>query len=170
MTRAHATSGVAPLRWLGLALAAGCAHAGQVAPRAATARPDSAAVGYGMQHRRQLTTSVGSILVARDDPRAHVARIEELLMGQIPGVEVRRIRGGDLSVRVRGGTPGLDREPLWVIDGIPSPPGISPRVLLGAINPGDVARIDVLRGPAAAIYGSRGGNGVILVTLRGARR
>jgi TonB-dependent SusC/RagA subfamily outer membrane receptor len=95
------------------------------------------------------------------------SRLEDLLEGRIAGVEVQRLPDGDLSVRVRG-TASLvnDGEPLWVVDGVPMPYGSLPRQMLRDINPGDVARIDVLKGSAAAIYGTRGANGVILVTLR----
>jgi TonB-dependent SusC/RagA subfamily outer membrane receptor len=86
------------------------------------------------------------------------------------GLEVQRLRGGDFSVRIRGGSSGLGGEPLWVVDGTPMPQGVSPSALLAGIDPGAVARIDVLKGASATVYGMRGINGVILVTLRGARR
>jgi TonB-dependent SusC/RagA subfamily outer membrane receptor len=104
--------------------------------------------------------------VERDAARPRVTRVEQLLDGRVAGLEVHPRPNGEFSVRIRGAL----GEPLWVIDGIPAPPGIAPPALLAGITPADVARIDVLKGSSAAVYGMRGVNGVILVTLRGARR
>lgn len=127
--------------------------------------PDLVQIGYGTQHRRQLTTAVGS--VQGDEMTPHATRVEELMMGRIAGVDVRRLPNGDYSVRVRGAT-GLitDGEPLYVIDGIPITP-LYPGSALVDIAPQDVQRIDVLKDAASAsIYGSRAMNGVILITTR----
>lgn len=160
--------------WLGLAVSMGCAHgAATRSPRAArdaAGRGDSVAVGYGTQLARNLTGAVGSVVVGDGAARPNVARIEELLE-RLPGVMVSRLGGGDFTVQVRGPSGILSgTEPLWVIDGQPMPYGVPQRSLLSGLNPTDVARIDVLRGAAAAVYGSRATNGVILVTLRGVRR
>jgi TonB-dependent SusC/RagA subfamily outer membrane receptor len=167
MTRTHATAAAAALGWL--TLAAGCSHATRAAPRAVAAWEDSVAVGYGLMLRRDVTGPVSSVSFARDAERPRVAHVEELLVGRVPGLDVSRVAGGEYSVRVRGGN-NLGGEPLWVIDGMPAPQGISPRALLAGIDPSGVARIDVLKGSAASIYGMRGLNGVIVITMRGARR
>jgi TonB-dependent starch-binding outer membrane protein SusC len=154
-TRALAASG-----WL--ALIAGCAHGAR--PAAAL---DSVPVGYGTQLRRNVLGPVASVDLTRDAERPRGVRIEELLEGRVAGVEVRRLPNGELSLRLRGAASlSGDGEPLVVVDGVPAPHGVPSRLLLRDIDPGDVARVDVLKGSAAAIYGSRGANGVILITLR----
>jgi TonB-dependent SusC/RagA subfamily outer membrane receptor len=184
MQRGCAAEGTAPRRtlvrraiasgWLAVATIVGCAHRTvSRSPRAesrAIGRGDSVAVGYGMQLARNGTGPVGSIVVGDGRARPSVARIEELLE-RLPGIRVTRLGAGDFTVQVRGPSGILSgSEPLWVVDGQPMPQGMAQRSMLSGLNPTDVARIDVLRGAAAAIYGSRGTNGVILVTLRGARR
>ena len=104
---------------------------------------------------------------------ARVARVEELLRG-VPGLEVMRLSDGGYQLRIRGhrsirGNPG-DDDPLLVVDGIP----ISREALAGALAalaPDDVARIEVLKDAGATgIYGSRGANGVIVITTKRARQ
>jgi TonB-dependent SusC/RagA subfamily outer membrane receptor len=151
---------------LALLLALGCSHASRAVRPMSPDGGDSVAVGYGVRARGSVTETVASVDVGRDAVRPRVTRIEELLDGRVAGLEVRSLPNGDLSVRIRGAL----GEPLWVIDGIPAPGGVLPRALLADIHPSDVARIDVLKGSAAAVYGMRGHNGVILVTLRTVRR
>ena len=99
------------------------------------------------------------------DGRA-LARVEEMLRGQIAGVHVYQ-EGGNLVVRIRGPQSFQNGgDPLFVIDGLPltAPPG---EALIG-INPRDVESIRVLKGAAeTAAYGSRGANGVVLITTVG---
>jgi TonB-dependent starch-binding outer membrane protein SusC len=93
-----------------------------------------------------------------------VTFVEELLIGRVPGVSVFRTDRG-VSVRIRGPSSFLSvGDPLFVIDGVALPWGL-PNPLAG-ISPHDVVRIDVIKDGAAAIYGSRGANGVILITTR----
>ena len=117
-------------------------------------------IGYGSVAPRHLAFAVGSIRV---DPSAmgSYTHVEEMLEGRLPGVDVLRT-GSGFRVRVRGTSSILAQSgPLWVVDGLPLSNvdgylGLSPRT---------VARIDVLKDAgAAAIYGSRGANGVILIT------
>jgi TonB-dependent SusC/RagA subfamily outer membrane receptor len=171
--------------WLALALATACAHATRTAARrdaelrravaayertsggATDGASDSVNVGYGMQVRRTVLSPVGSKSIGRDETWTRGARLEELLEGRIPGLEVQRLPNGDFTVRVRGITSlGGGDEPLWVVDGVPISTSGSARQILRDIDSRDVVRIDVLKGSAASIYGSRGSNGVILVTLR----
>ena len=125
---------------------------------------DQVGVGYGTQDRDELTGAVSS--VRAEDVGREVTSILDLIEGRLPGVTVRRLGNGDVSIRVRGAPSFMGGgEPLFVIDGrtIMAPVGSA----LMAINPRDVVRIDVLKDAGAtAIYGSRGGNGVILITTR----
>ena len=99
--------------------------------------------------------------------------MEDLLVGRVPGLQVLPLGNGHYTLRIRGqralsGDPTAG-EPLLVIDGIPAPRGSASQVLAG-IAPRDVARIDVLKDASAAgLYGSRGANGVIVITTRRAR-
>ncbi len=99
----------------------------------------------------------------------NAARAEELMIGRFPGVEVVRLASGDLSVRIRGATTLLgSNEPLFVIDGMEISPG--PGGALAGINPGDIAKIEVLKDVGStALYGVRGANGVVLITTRRAK-
>jgi TonB-dependent SusC/RagA subfamily outer membrane receptor len=110
-------------------------------------------------------TAVSSV-TAEDMDRTRVGRIEELLMGRVPGLTVLRRADGDYTLRIRGRVSfmGSD-EPLIVIDGMPIQMGASRA--LATIDPRDVARVDVLKDAGAtAAYGSQGGNGVILISTR----
>lgn len=133
-------------------------------PRPETASDDEVRVGYGTQDRDELTGAVSSIRA--EDAGREVTSIIDLMEGRLPGVSVRRLGNGDVSIRVRGPATFMGGgEPLFVIDGrtIMAPAGSA----LMAINPKDVLRIDVLKDAGAtAIYGSRGSNGVILITTR----
>jgi TonB-dependent SusC/RagA subfamily outer membrane receptor len=129
----------------------------------ASPQPDDPQVGYGTRERGRSTGAVGSL--GEDDVAgSQASRVEELLRGRLAGVQVVRLPGGDWTVRIRGaGTLG-GGEPLCVVDGVPVGGRLS--AALGGISPRDIRRIDVLKDGEAAIYGSRGGNGVILITTR----
>jgi TonB-dependent starch-binding outer membrane protein SusC len=120
-------------------------------------------VGYGTQERKQITSAVTSVK-AEDFNRGTVNDPRQLLQGKVPGLNITR-PGGDpnagFNIRLRGvSTFGANAEPLVVIDGVI---GGS----LSTVDPNDIASIDVLKdASAAAIYGSRGGSGVILVTTK----
>jgi TonB-dependent SusC/RagA subfamily outer membrane receptor len=157
--------------WLGAAAPlGGCWHAAQSPadswPRAA-AESDSVVVGYGTRARRNVTEAIGSVTFTQDELRRPAGHVLELLEGRVAGVSIHMI-GGQYAAQVRGagGTLSGD-EPLYVVDGVPLPRGAGGRGFLDAIDPREVQRIDVLKDAAAgAIYGSRAGNGVILITLR----
>lgn len=153
------------------AFAAGCATTPGIdsGPNGAESTPESASddrvrVGYGTQYRDELTGAVSSI--RSEDAGREVTSIVDLMEGRLPGVTVRRLGNGDVSIRVRGASSFMGGgEPLFVIDGRPvmTPAGSA----LMAISPRDVVRIDVLKDAGAtAIYGSRGANGVIVITTR----
>ena len=98
--------------------------------------------------------------VATEDTR----RVESMLRGQLAGVQVAETPTG-LAVRIRGASPTTGGYPLFVVDGLPLQVG-SDGVLQG-INPRDVRSIEVLKNASdTAMYGSRGLNGVVLITLK----
>lgn len=120
-------------------------------------------VGYGTQDKKELTSSVSS-LKAEDFNRGTVNDPAQLLQGKVAGLNISRAGGdpnGTFNIRLRGiGTIGANAQPLIVIDGVI---GGS----LSTVDPNDIASFDVLKdGSAAAIYGSRGGSGVILITTK----
>ena len=103
---------------------------------------------------------------------ARVARVEELLHG-VPGLEVTRLGNGTYRLRIRGQRSlrgnAEDENPLVVIDGI-AIPNESIGAMLADLSPGDVARIEVLKDAGStSMYGSRGANGVIVITTKRAR-
>jgi TonB-dependent SusC/RagA subfamily outer membrane receptor len=113
-------------------------------------------VGYGQVRRKNITTQVNK-MEGQDYRNRTYSNIYEMINGQVPGVEVN-----GTSIKIQNATSFmLGTEPLFVVDGM-IVPGI------GDISPMDVKSIEVLKGASASIYGSRGANGVILITtLRG---
>ncbi len=135
-------------------------------------------VGYGTQRKVDLTGAVGSITAEQITARP-ITSPDQALAGQIAGVSIIN-RAGDpaapINVRIRGvGTIG-NNQPLWVIDGVPivqttnitvNTSSTTDSNPLAGINPNDIESIDVLKdASAAAIYGSRAANGVIIVTTK----
>ena len=156
------------VRWCGvvviLSLAACGPHtakseSGQAQPR------DSVALGYGGQAPTNVTGSVSSIDPGRN--KAFYTSMADYLQGQVAGLQVVRLPRGDVQLVVRGKStfgPG-DNSALLVIDNKPiSPDAVSAQ--LNSLRPEDVLRVDVLKDASAAIYGSRGGNGVVIITTR----
>jgi TonB-dependent SusC/RagA subfamily outer membrane receptor len=127
--------------------------------------PNLVEVGYGTQRHENLAVAVGSLTREQMAPRA--ARAEELFQGRIAGVDVIRRSDGGYAVRIRGSGAGMGNgAPLFVLDGVPLT-GIGPDNALQGIDPAWIDRIDVLKdGASAAIYGSQGMNGVVLITTR----
>ena len=130
---------------------------------------DQVAIGYDRVDPEDVTGSVGS-MTEKDLARVRVSRVEELIRDNFAGVQVIRLRNGDYSFRIRG-TRSLmgNNEPLLVINGMPvSQAGM--RTALAGMSPADIARIDVLKDAGStAAYGSRGANGVIVITTRAFR-
>jgi TonB-dependent SusC/RagA subfamily outer membrane receptor len=121
----------------------------------APASNDIAAYRVGVQ-----TEGYGAAGAKADDERAapevKSARIEDLFTGRFGGLQVRRTANGGITMRLRGA------EPLLVIDGLEAEP-----IALLVVRPQDVRRIEVLKDPGAtAVYGTRGLNGVVVVTTR----
>lgn len=135
-------------------------------------------VGYGTQNRQEVTTAVTSVSAAAIE-RQPVAGFDQALQGQAPGVQVTApsgAPGAGINVRVRGNaTLNLNASPLYVVDGVPIIPEYQQELSvnsqrlnpLNTINPNDIESIDVLKdGAAAAIYGVRAANGVVVITTK----
>ncbi|MDR2913784.1 MAG: TonB-dependent receptor [Tannerella sp.] len=123
-------------------------------------------VGYGTQVRRNVATAISSVSGDKlgDIP---VQSPIQALVGQVAGLDLQQRSGApgeEPSVRIRGiGSISSGNGPLYVIDGYPT----NDAGMFNAINPNDIASIDIMKDAAsAAIYGSRAGNGVILVTTK----
>lgn len=126
---------------------------------------DVVVIGYGVQNKRDVTTAVSSIK-AEDFANTPTTDFRESMAAKMPGVQVLNLGGqpdGNVTVRVRGiqsATSGND--PLYVIDGIPC----DSRAFAN-LDGNDIESLEVLKdASAAAIYGSRGSCGVIIVTTK----
>ncbi|MBS7566664.1 TonB-dependent receptor [Mucilaginibacter sp. Bleaf8] len=150
---------------------------------AAKALNDVVVIGYGTQKRGDVNGAITSVTAAQiaDLPQPSV---DQMLQGKAAGVTVVQnsgAPGSNTSVRVRGVTAFGSSEPLYVIDGVERQ-GSAPTAQLGrpgggqdetgvsalaTINPDDIESIDILKDASAtAIYGSRGANGVIIITTK----
>lgn len=123
------------------------------------------AVGYGDVRRKDLTGSVAKADMS-EIIKIPVSNIAQSLGGRIAGVQVSSKDGGlgdNFSITIRGvGSLTQSTEPLYVVDGFPLESSN-----MGALNPNDIESIDVLKDASAtAIYGSRGANGVIIITTK----
>jgi len=121
-------------------------------------------IGYGTQLKKDLTGSIGNISQEKMNNNASVG-IGDNLQGKLAGVQITQNDGtpyGGTTIRIRGtGSFGATNDPLIVIDGMITNDG------LFNLNPNDVQDITVLKDAAsAAIYGSRGANGVVIVTTK----
>jgi len=124
------------------------------------------AVGYGVVKKRDVTGSVGSVS-AEQLLQAPISSLDAGLQGKIAGVTVQQTTGApgqNMKIRVRGGSSiNYSNEPLYVIDGFIGAD-------ISTINPSDIASIDILKDASAtAVYGSRGANGVVLITTNSAK-
>ncbi|TDQ06322.1 SusC/RagA family TonB-linked outer membrane protein [Pedobacter metabolipauper] len=138
---------------------------------------DIVVVGYGTQKRSDVTGSVSS--VSQTSLKQPVSSIDQALKGAAPGIQVTQTSGqpgGGVSIRIRGGSSIQGgNEPLYVIDGFPVYNSTSsagtlsgiPVNPLSSINPADIETVDILKDASAtAIYGSRGANGVVIITTK----
>ncbi|RAW00880.1 SusC/RagA family TonB-linked outer membrane protein [Pseudochryseolinea flava] len=122
-------------------------------------------VGYGTQKKSDLTGSVASVST-KEIKSQPLLSLSQALQGRAPGVQVRQSSnapGGGVSIRIRGGgSLQAGNEPLYVIDGYPLYNEAGPN-----LNPNDIETIDILKDASAtAIYGSRGANGVVIITTK----
>jgi len=121
-------------------------------------------VGYNQMKKKDLLGAVSSIQ-AKDLEKIPVGSATEAITGKLAGVQVTTSEGApgaDIKIRVRGGTSiTQDNAPLYIIDGFPSDLGLE------GVSPNDIQSIDVLKDASStSIYGSRGANGVIIVTTK----
>jgi TonB-linked SusC/RagA family outer membrane protein len=149
---------------------------------------DVVVIGYGTQKKQDVNGAISSV-AAKDIANIPQPSVDQMLQGRVAGVTVTQnsgMPGAAVSVRVRGITTFTGSEPLYVIDGVaidgnankgiqltnpasPSQQESSPSVL-ASLNPNDIATIDVLKDASAtAIYGSRGSNGVVIITTKKGR-
>src|ERR1700760_1959400 len=124
-------------------------------------------VGYGQVKRKDLTGAVASVS-ADQIAKVPVTTLDQALQGRAPGVMVTNndgAPGGGVQVQIRGvGSLGVT-DPLYVVDGYPVSGG------LNTINPSDIASMEILKdASAAAIYGDRAANGVVIITTKRGRK
>ena len=148
-----------------------------------TALDDVVVIGYGTQKKGDINGAISSV-TSKDIKDIPQPSIDQMLQGKVAGVTITDNSGqpgSNTSVHIRGITSFTASEPLYVIDGVEiqgnSPGGqlnspgsgqqetsVSP---LAMLNPNDIASVDVLKDASAtAIYGSRGANGVIIITTK----
>lgn len=150
---------------------------------AATSLNQLVIVGYGTQKKGDLTGAIASLDAKNFDKGVNTS-LDQLLKGKVAGVQVVQNSaepGGGMSISIRGASSiNAGTGPLYVIDGLPidnsaaiSGTGTeyvttrSPHDPLSTINPADIASIEILKDASAtAIYGSRGANGVIMITTK----
>ena len=143
---------------------------------------DVVVVGYGTQKRADVTSAIATFEPGKQLEDRPISRVDQALVGQLAGVQVQQtsgVPGRAFSVQVRGnGSLTAGNEPLYVIDGFPldnssanSAGRFGSGNPLDNINPSDIESIEVLKdAAAAAIYGSRAANGVVLITTRKGRK
>jgi len=155
-------------RLVGAALLAtgACAGGARPSPSGGDARSapnDSVQVGYGAQPKDKVVGAVSSM--SSKEVSRRPLKIEELLRGRVAGLEIIN-RGNTITFRIRGtGAMLADQEPLVVVDGIPIEGNAG--ALLADMDPRDVKRVEVLKDAGSlAAYGSRGANGVLLITTK----
>lgn len=132
---------------------------------------DVVVVGYGSQKKSDLTGAISSL---RGDKLKElpVLSLEQAMAGRMAGVQVQQTSGAPgagISVRIRGVSSMVGgNEPLYVIDGLPQLNGdVRGSNGLASINPSDIESIEVLKDASStAIYGSRGANGVVMITTK----
>jgi TonB-linked SusC/RagA family outer membrane protein len=133
-------------------------------------------VGYGTQRKSDLTGSIASVK-EEDLKNLPMTSFDQALQGRVSGVQVTQASsapGGRVMIRIRGGNSlSSGNEPLYVVDGYPITAGATAggngagQNPLSSINPSDIASIEILKDASAtAIYGSRGANGVVLITTK----
>ncbi|MFY0654008.1 MAG: TonB-dependent receptor [Cyclobacteriaceae bacterium] len=126
-------------------------------------------VGYGTVKKRDMTSAIAQVSSGDIDKRV-ATRLDDALQGKMAGVLIQQtsgVPGAAPVIRIRGTNSITEgNQPLFVIDGMP----IEDAVIIANLNMNDVASVEVLKDAAsAAIYGSRGSNGVVIVTTKKGR-
>ena len=158
-----------PVQWLAIAATfAAAACASQTAPLAL--QPTTLPLNVRLTRLVPASVVTETPALSRGDisltESAHYIRMEQLLMARAPGLEVRSAAQGRFTLSLRG-RPALGdrREPLVVIDGMQF--GENGVDMLAAMTPRDVKRVEVLKDASSTgVYGTRGANGVVVVTTR----
>jgi TonB-dependent starch-binding outer membrane protein SusC len=123
-------------------------------------------IGYGQQRKANVTGSISSVKADQLETVSNT-RLDQALQGRTAGVVVRPTSGqpgAPLNIRIRGTSSNRKSDPLFIVDGIKTGG-------MESIDPADIASIDILKDAAsAAIYGSEGANGVIIITTKTGRR
>ncbi len=141
------------------------------------------AIGYGTQKKRDI---IGSISTIKSDEillGSNASSFDAALQGMAPGLMVSGesgVPGAPVQIKIRGvSSISSGTDPLWIIDGIPvvngstgrSYDGETSQNIMSLINPADIESIEILKDAAAtSIYGSRGSNGVILITTKSGKK
>lgn len=121
-------------------------------------------LGYTQQTRADVTGSVSSVDVS-EATKAPIVNAAEALQGRVTGVTVQNdgSPGGSPVVRIRGFGTSNNNNPLYIIDGVQT----DDPSILNSLNSSDIAQMNVLKDGAAAIYGARASNGVVIITTKG---
>lgn len=127
-------------------------------------------VGYGVATSRAKTAGAVATIGSKSIDQVPLGSMDNMLQGKASGVQITAINGqpGQAAfIRIRGvGSISAGNQPLFVVDGVPVDP-----VFYNALNPNDIDNVTVLKDAAStSIYGSRGSNGVILVTTKAGKR
>lgn len=130
----------------------------------ASALEEVVVIGYGTQKKSDLTGAITTVSADDLTQGGTVSNVAQALQGKAAGVNISQnssAPGGSVSIRIRGSNSiSSTNEPLYVVDGFPTTEGVD-------INPNDIASIEILKDASAtAIYGSRGANGVVLITTK----
>ena len=124
-------------------------------------------VGYGVQKKSTMTSSVAQVS-AKEVSKQVSQNVASSLQGRAAGVDVVQqggIAGADVNIVIRGAASLTATEPLYVVDGVFTNNGLT------TVNPADIESIEILKdGAAAAIYGSRAANGVVLITTKNGQK
>ena len=124
-------------------------------------------IGYGTMNRSKMSSSVASIS-SKELTKAPVGNVASAMQGRAAGVDVLQqggIAGADVNIVVRGAASLTSTEPLYIVDGVFTNGGLQ------TLNPADIETMQVLKdGAAAAIYGSRAANGVVLITTKNGQK
>ena len=140
-----------------LLTAAGCASTRTNTSSDLSEENESINIGYGKAKRKDMTNSVSHV---KHDERLVYNTIYDYIRDKVPGVVVERSDSSTQKIYVRGvSTINSPTDPLIIVDGVEVDD-------ISSINPYDVESIDVLKDAAASIYGVRGNNGVIIISLK----
>ncbi len=131
---------------------------------------DVVVIGYGTRAKKDVTGAVNS-LGSEEIVKARATNTQEAMQGRLSGVDIKRTSGKpgtDFNIEIRGANSITgSTQPLYVIDGIAVAQNGAATNPINDINPADIERIDILKDASStAIYGSRGANGVVLITTK----